>query len=36
MAGPIIRVHPRRIISFGIGETDTEPHELRAHIRDVN
>ncbi|MCU1684199.1 MAG: hypothetical protein JWQ81_4938 [Amycolatopsis sp.] len=36
MAGPIIRVHPRRIISFGIGDLDTEPHALRAHIRDVN
>jgi pyridoxamine 5'-phosphate oxidase family protein len=28
MDGPIIRIHPRRIISFGIGDLDTEPHKL--------
>jgi pyridoxamine 5'-phosphate oxidase family protein len=31
----IIRVHPRRIISFGIDDTETPPHELVADIRDV-
>jgi pyridoxamine 5'-phosphate oxidase family protein len=32
----IIRVHPTRIISFGIGDTDTPPHELVANSRDVS
>jgi pyridoxamine 5'-phosphate oxidase family protein len=32
----IIRVHPRRIISFGIDQTDQLPHELTPHNRDVN
>jgi pyridoxamine 5'-phosphate oxidase family protein len=32
----IIRVTPRRIISFGIDDTDTEPHLLKADARDVN
>lgn len=36
MAGAIIRVHPKRIISFGIGDPDTEPHALKADVRDVN
>ncbi|MGA5463220.1 PPOX class F420-dependent oxidoreductase [Mycobacterium sp. NPDC050041] len=31
----IIRVHPRRIISFGIDDTETAPHDLVADIRDV-
>jgi len=31
----IIRITPRRIISFGIDDQDTEPHELVADIRDV-
>jgi pyridoxamine 5'-phosphate oxidase family protein len=31
----IIRVTPRRIISFGIDDTDTEPHKLAADVRDV-
>ena len=31
----IIRVTPTRIISFGIDDTDTEPHQLKADIRDV-
>jgi pyridoxamine 5'-phosphate oxidase family protein len=30
-----IRVTPRRIISFGIDDQDTEPHQLTADIRDV-
>jgi pyridoxamine 5'-phosphate oxidase family protein len=31
----IIRITPRRIISFGIDDTQTEPHKLAADIRDV-
>ena len=34
-AGAIIRIHPRRIISFGIDGPDREPHELVANNRDV-
>jgi len=35
IAGAIIRIHPRRIISFGIDDPDREPHELVANNRDV-
>ncbi len=31
----IIRITPRRIISFGIDDTDTEPHLLTPDSRDV-
>ena len=31
----IIRITPRRIIGFGIDDTDTEPHKLAADSRDV-
>ena len=31
----IIRITPRRIISFGIDNTDTEPHLLKPDSRDV-
>lgn len=31
----IIRITPRRIIGFGIDDTDTEPHQLRADARDA-
>ncbi|MDT5044317.1 MAG: pyridoxamine 5-phosphate oxidase family protein [Mycobacterium sp.] len=31
----IIRITPRRIISFGIGDTETEPHKLATDSRDV-
>jgi pyridoxamine 5'-phosphate oxidase family protein len=31
----IIRVTPRRIISFGIDDTDTDPHLLEMDARDV-
>lgn len=31
----IIRITPTRIISFGIDDTETEPHQLEADIRDV-
>jgi pyridoxamine 5'-phosphate oxidase family protein len=33
--GPIIRIHPRRIISFGIDDPDTAPHQLIPNNRDV-
>jgi pyridoxamine 5'-phosphate oxidase family protein len=33
--GPLIRLHPRRIISFGIDEPDTEAHRLTSNNRDV-
>ena len=31
----IIRITPKRIISFGIDDTDTEPHQLVPDSRDV-
>lgn len=31
----IIRITPRRIISFGIDDQDTEPHDLVPDIRDA-
>jgi pyridoxamine 5'-phosphate oxidase family protein len=34
-AEAIIRITPKRIISFGIDDTDTEPHELVPDSRDV-
>ena len=33
--GALIRIHPRRIISFGIEEPDQEPHLLTPHNRNV-
>lgn len=33
--GALIRIHPRRIISFGIDEPDQEPHQLTPHNRNV-
>jgi len=33
--GPIIRIHPRRIISFGIDETDRAPLEMTVSRRTV-
>jgi pyridoxamine 5'-phosphate oxidase family protein len=33
--GPIIRIHPRRIISFGIDDPDHGPRELVPNNRDV-
>ena len=32
---PLIRITPKRIISFGIDDTDTEPHDLVPDSRDV-
>lgn len=31
----LIRVHPRRVISFGIEDPDSEPHAMTVHARDV-
>ena len=31
----IIRITPHRIIGFGIDDTETEPHQLKADSRDV-
>jgi pyridoxamine 5'-phosphate oxidase family protein len=33
---PIIRIHPKRIISFGIADPDTEPHLLTPSKRNVS
>jgi pyridoxamine 5'-phosphate oxidase family protein len=33
--GPVIRIHPKRVISSGIDDTDTEPHKLVANNRNV-
>ncbi len=35
LGGPIIRIHPKRIISFGIDEPDQEPHLLTPNNRNV-
>ncbi len=32
---PLIRIYPKRIISFGIDEPDTHVHELTPHNRNV-
>ncbi|WP_328361101.1 PPOX class F420-dependent oxidoreductase [Mycobacterium sp. NBC_00419] len=32
---PLIRITPKRIISFGIADTDTEAHDLVPDSRDV-
>jgi pyridoxamine 5'-phosphate oxidase family protein len=34
-AEAIIRIHPRRIISFGLDDPDVDPHLLVPHKRDV-
>jgi pyridoxamine 5'-phosphate oxidase family protein len=31
----IIRITPRRVISFGIDDTETEPHQLVPDVRNV-
>jgi pyridoxamine 5'-phosphate oxidase family protein len=31
----VIRIHPSRIISFGLEQPDQDPHLLTAHARDV-
>ncbi|EJZ08280.1 PPOX class F420-dependent oxidoreductase [Mycolicibacterium vaccae] len=32
----VIRITPRRVISFGIDDQKTEPHQLVAHVRNVD
>jgi pyridoxamine 5'-phosphate oxidase family protein len=32
---PVIRIHPQRIISFGVDEPDVDPHLLTASNRNV-
>lgn len=34
-AGPIIRIHPERIISFGLEQVDVDAHRLRPNARNV-
>ena len=34
-AAPLIRIHPERIISYGITEPDAEAHQLTINARDV-
>ena len=31
----LIRIHPQRVISFGIDDADSDPHEMTVHARDV-
>ena len=33
---PIIRITPARVISFGIDDQSTPPHDLVAHVRNVD
>jgi pyridoxamine 5'-phosphate oxidase family protein len=33
--GPLIRIHPTRILSFGVEEPPGEPHQTRLHTRDL-
>ena len=35
MDGPIIRIHPQRIISFGVDDADVDPHLATPNIRNV-
>jgi pyridoxamine 5'-phosphate oxidase family protein len=35
VSGAIIRIHPGRIISFGLDSPDVEPHDLVPYSRDV-
>ncbi|PBC50632.1 pyridoxamine 5'-phosphate oxidase [Rhodococcus sp. ACS1] len=35
LGGPTIRIRPERIISFGLGATDQDAHQLVANARDV-
>jgi pyridoxamine 5'-phosphate oxidase family protein len=35
VAGPIIRIHPSRIISFGIDQPDRDPHLLTPSKRNI-
>ena len=31
----LIRIHPQRVISFGIDDAESDPHEMTVHARDV-
>jgi len=31
----LIRIHPQRVISFGIDDADSDPHEVTVHARDA-
>ena len=33
--GPLIRIHPTRILSFGVEEPPGEPHQTRMQARDL-
>ena len=33
--GPLIRIHPTRILSFGVEEPPGQPHETRLRSRDL-
>ena len=33
---PLIRLYPKRIMPFGIGEPDIEVHSLRTNSRNVD
>ena len=33
--GPLIRIHPTRILSYGIEEPPGEPHKTRMRSRDL-
>lgn len=33
---PLIRLHPKRVIAFGIDEPDTEPHHLTVSSRTID
>lgn len=33
--GAVIRIHPERIISFGVDDPEHEPHELVPHNRNI-
>ena len=35
-ADPIIRIHPRRILSFGLDQLDVDAHALTLNSRDVS
>ena len=35
MDGPLIRIHPARILSFGVEEPPGEPHQTRLRTRDL-
>jgi pyridoxamine 5'-phosphate oxidase family protein len=32
---PIIRIHPRRVIAFGLDEPDSDAHSLTVHKRNI-